>query len=290
MNQPAQTAAASTSHGPNLHTADAMQMAATLMALAGATQEPVEVAGARFITIPPGYCHKDITAEVERAQAAPQRKRGTVAVKDIASLVVYLADQKAQERSYIYADPDARTITAVFNDHRADAGWRDHRVGFTAEYTPEFKRWLDNNGAARAKAQGDFAEFIEDNLADIAAPFAQQLLDVATTIQATSGIEFKSAKRLQDGQTQLGYVETIDARAGADGGLTIPKEFTLGLRIFKNGGGYLVKARLKYRLASGAVKFWYELDRPERAVEDAFAGYVSEVREKSGYAVLVGVA
>ena len=33
---------------------------------------------------------------------------------------------------------------------------------------------------------------------------------------------------------------------------------------------------------------WYELDRPERAVEDAFAGYVNTVREQSGYAVLIG--
>jgi hypothetical protein len=62
------------------------------------------------------------------------------------------------------------------------------------------------------------------------------------------------------------------------------------LRIFKNGEGYRLRARLKYRLLGGSVKFWYELDRPERAIEDAFAGYVNEVREKSGYRVLIGQA
>src|SRR6185369_12419611 len=113
------------------------------------------------------------------------------------------ADQAGADQSYIYADPDQRTICAVFNDHRAaDAGWRDHRVDFKAEYTPEFDRWLLNNGASKARGQTEFAEFIEDNLADITEPFAQQLLNVATTIQATSGINFSSAKRLQDGQTQ----------------------------------------------------------------------------------------
>ena len=61
------------------------------------------------------------------------------------------------------------------------------------------------------------------------------------------------------------------------------------MRILKNGGGYILKARLKYRLNAGAVKFWYELDRPEKSVEDAFAGYVAEVREKSGYTVLIGM-
>ena len=112
---------------------------------------------------------------------------------------------------------------------------------------------------------------------------------MATTIQATSGINFSSAKRLQDGQTQLTYNENIEARAGANGALAIPKEFTLGLRIFKNGGGYRLKARLKYRLGGGQIKFWYELERPEAAVEDAFKGYVEQLAE-SGYVVLLGKA
>lgn len=269
------------------------RIAGEMNALAAAALTPFEVQGARFVVLPPGYQQQDITSAVEKAQLAPARKRGTVQVKDVVSLLQVLTDQAiqgAKEAGYVYADPDTRTITCVFNDHRAGAGWRDHRVAFKAEYTPEFQRWMENNGASKAKGQGEFAEFIEDNLADIQEPHAQQLLEVATTIEASSGIEFKSAKRLQDGQVQLTYNETIDAKAGAYGAMSIPKEFTLGVRIFKNGGGYLLKARLKYRLHGGSVKFWYELDRPERAVEDAFAGYVTEVREKSGYAVLLGAA
>lgn len=273
---------------------ESLELAEHLIELAGAVTRAQDIKGAHFAVLPPGYTQQDITAAIEKAQANPSRKRGTVQVKDVASLLAYMADQEiegATSTGYVYADPDARTITAVFNDQRgATAGWRDYRASFKAEYTPEFHRWLEGNGAGKAKAQTDFAEFIEDNLADITEPYAKDLLEVATTIQASSGIEFKSAKRLQDGQTQLVYNETIDARAGANGSMSIPKEFTLGLRIFKNGGGYLLKARLKYRLHSGSVKFWYELDRPERAVEDAFAGYVSEVREKGGYQVLLGAA
>jgi uncharacterized protein YfdQ (DUF2303 family) len=272
--------------------ADTLQVAEQLSGLAAAALRPANVDGAIFINVPGGYTHRDITDLVERVQPAPHRKRGTVSVKDVASLLAYCTDQAAATQAYIYADPDARTISAVFNDQRAQAvpGWRDHRAVFKAEFTPEYSKWLAHNGAAKAMSQTDFAEFIEDNLADITEPAAHQLLDMATTIQVVNGISFGSAKRLQDGQTQLTYTENIEARAGAGGGLTIPKEFTLGLRIFKNGGGYKLTARLKYRLLSGAVKFWYELDRPERAVEDAFTGYVDEVRDKSGYAVLIGAA
>ena len=241
------------------------------------------------LVLPNGYSHIDITDAIEKANSIPNRKRGTTQLKDVDSLLAYCSDQAAMETSYIYADPDARKIVVVFNDSRSiHPGWRDHRAEFTAEYTQEFSKWLANNGTNKFMSQTDFAEFVEDNFADVTEPAAQQLLEIATTIQATTGINFSSAKRLQNGQTQLAYSETIEARAGATGALEIPKEFVLGLRIFKNGSGYKLRARLKYRLHAGGIKFWYELDRYERAVEDAFADYVKTVREKSGYTVLIG--
>lgn len=265
-----------------------LETAGVLQALAASATGAQEIYNSHHLVLPKDYTHKDITALVQAAQENPPRKHGTVLLKSLASLRKYLDDQAMAGAAYVYADPDKRTITAVFNDHRGHLpGWRDHRAVFTAEYTPEFDRWLKNN--VQAKGQTEFAEFIEDNFADITEPAAQQLLDVASTIQATTGINFASAKRLQDGQVQLAYTESISATAGANGSLQIPKEFSLGLRIFKNGGGYKLRARLKYRLNSGSVKFWYELDRPERAVEDAFAGYVTELAA-SGYAVLLGVA
>lgn len=267
---------------------EVLQISSVLSALATASVEPVNVHGHHFVMVPPNYTAKDITKYVEEAQDCPNRKRGTVQLKDIASLLAYAKDQCTISTGYIYADPDTRTVTAVFNDHRHldFAGWRDHKASYKAEYTPEFQKWLGKNGAAMT--QTEFAEFVEDNFADITEPAAQHMLDMATTIQAKTDINFSSAKRLQNGQVQLQYTETIDARAGANGALEIPKEFTLGLRIFKNGGGYRLKARLKYRLNAGTLKFWYELDRPERSIEDAFAAYVEVLTKESGYQVLLG--
>ena len=267
---------------------DVLQLSAVLTALATASASPVDIDGHHFVMVPPNYTAKNITEEVEKAQDHPSRKRGTVQLKDIASLIAYAKDQSCSGTGYIYADPDTRTVTAVFNDHRHldFAGWRDHKASYKAEYTPEFQKWLGKNGVSMT--QTEFAEFVEDNFADITEPAAQHMLDMATTIQAKTDINFGSAKRLDNGQVQLQYTETIDARAGANGALSIPKEFTLGLRIFKNGGGYKHKARLKYRLNAGAIKFWYELDRPERSIEDAFGGYVEVLTEQSGYQVLLG--
>ncbi len=266
----------------------ASALAATLMA---ASLEPRELGDATFLVLPPGYTHENVTANMENAALQPLRKKGIVAMGDVPSLLQYMKDQDAAALAYVYADPDARTVTAVFNDQRGTAtpGWRDHRAVFKAEYTPEFTQWLLND--KKQFTQTEFAEFIEDNFADLAGDDAGLLLNVATTIAATTGINFASARRLQDGQTQLTYNETIDATAGADGQLKIPQKFKLGMRIFKNGEGYALNARLKYRLNGGSVKFFYELERPERAVEDAFTGYVNQVRaHDSAYTVLIGTA
>lgn len=267
---------------------DALRVAETLAASVASTLEPRHEGTATLFTLPEGYRVEDITTLIEKTQPARNRPQGTVHLADVPSLLAYCADQVAQERGYIYADPDSRTITAVFNDQRSTLfnGWRDHRAVFAATFTPEFKKWLEHS--SKAMSQQEFAEFIEDNYADLNGDDGQTLLNVATTIQATTGINFSSARRLTDGQTQLTYNEVIDAKAGSDGALRIPQTFTLGVRIFKNGDGYKLAARLKYRLAGGGVKFWYELDRPERAVEDAFSGYVETVRTQSGYTVLIG--
>jgi len=269
---------------------EAMAIAATMGALSAAALEANNIDGHHYVMVPPNYSAKDITNLVEQAQPTPNRKRGTVQLKDVASLLAYCKDQAASGTAYLYANPDRRNVIAVFNDHRAAdaAGWRDHRAEFKAEFTPEFAKWQSKNAAQMT--QTEFAEFIEDNFADITEPAAQVMLEMATTIQAKTDINFSSAKRLQNGQVQLQYTEVIDARAGANGALEIPKEFSLGLRIFKNGEGYKLKARLKYRLHGGAIKFWYELDRPERAIEAAFEGYVATLREQSGYEVLLGEA
>ncbi|WP_213956296.1 DUF2303 family protein [Variovorax sp. dw_954] len=265
--------------------------AQSIAAMATAALEVKHVEKTFGLVIPQGHQFKDLTAEVEKAEPAPYRHKGTVQLGDVASLLAYCADQAAQATGYIYADTDGRLLTAIFNDTKAGPGWRDHRAVFKAELTPEAKKWLEHDGANHAFTQSEFAEFIEDNFADLQGEEAKNLLTVATTISATTGINFASAKRLQDGQVQLVYNETIDAKAGADGQMKIPKLFTIGLQLFKGAkNADLFTARLKYRLHSGSVKFWYELERPTKVIEVAFAEYVAQVSKDSGYTVLHGKA
>lgn len=264
-------------------------LTAQLQHLTAASLDPQHVMDMHYLVLPPGYQRQDITADVEKARDEPYRKRGQVVMLDVSSLIQHAIDQGCEPTGYIYANPDTREIVAVYNDHKNGdhPGWRDHRASFKAEYTPEFELWLHHNGHECAMVQVQFAEFLEENIADIAEG-GSDLLTMATTLQAKTEIDFKSARRLDNGQNQLTYVENISATAGANGAMVIPPRFDLAVRIFKNGARYKIGARLKYRLRDGHVKFWYELERPLIAIEDAFAGYVDTVREKSGYTVLIG--
>lgn len=262
--------------------------AVVVAALASASSAVQDAGGATYLVLPNNYNAKDITEEIEKHKPMPERKRGTVLLHSVDSLLVYCADQGAADSAYIYADVDQRTLTAVFDDFKGtDAAWRQHRALFKMEFTPEAAKWFAVNG--KEMTQSEFAEFIEDNFADLHSA-AQTLLDVATTISATTSIDFGSAKRLDNGQVQLTYNEMIDAKAGANGTLTIPKTFALGLRLFKGDKqGYEINCRLKYRLHASRVSFRFEMDRPERVIEDAFTDYVRKVSE-SGYTVLAGKA
>lgn len=240
------------------------------------------------LIVPTNYQHINITKLIEEAQGEPNRKKGTVVLSDINSFNQYAIDQTSNHIGYIYADPELRTLTAVFNDSKEanTPGWRDHRAVFRAELSRECENWLKHN--KQPKEQEDFAIFLEENIADIAEPTGNVLLEVALTLQAKTEVNFSSSRRLDNGQVQLAYTENIDARSGA-GNIDIPKEFAIGIRLFKNGDAYKIKARLKYRLGGGKVKFHYELDRVENAIEDAFKDYITKAAE-SGYTVLIGKA
>jgi uncharacterized protein YfdQ (DUF2303 family) len=264
---------------------------AAAIAKIGAMQDAAtaiqEINGTTHLVVPDGYKHIDLTAAIEQAGAAPIRKKGAVHLGDLASFNVYVADQGSPVDTYIYADPDSRTLTAVLNEHvksQRATGWRDHRAVYKAELSREFTTWMHLN--KKPMEQEEFAIFLEDNIADVVEPSGEQLLQIALTLQAKTEVNFSSHKRLDNGQIQFAYSETVDARAGT-GMIEIPREFTIGLRLFKNGDGYKVRARLKYRLGGGKLKFWYELDRAENAIEDAFQAYVNHARE-NGFTVLIG--
>lgn len=264
----------------------------TLLAQAAAQNAIVTAGGVTQLLAPPEYRPHDLTAAIEAARPAPSRKKGTVHLGDLDSFLTYVREQGNPATTRIFADVDSRTLTAIFNDHGSveagdGAGWRDHRAVFTAALSKEFETWLSNNG--KPMEQEPFAVFLEDNIADVVEPSGDKLLTVALTLQAKNEVNFSSSRRLDNGEVQLQYTENLTTSAGGAAAMEVPRTFAIGARLFKGGEGYRINARLKLRVGAGKVKFWYELDRPENAIEDAFKAYVDQARADK-FTLLIGKA
>lgn len=221
---------------------------------------------------------------LEKYADRPRRKRAMVQVDDGESFVRYVNNHK-QPGTALYgrANLSGGSFAAVIDGHEGAVdgspeqrpAWGEHRVSYVMEQTPEWKRWIGSNG--QPISQQAFAEFIEDMLADIQKPSGIDMLEIAKSLVMKNDVNFSSALRLDNGQVQLSYVETVEQKAGQGGAMTVPTEFELALQPFVGSPRYLVKARLRTKLTpQRTVQFTYLLDRPHKVVETAF----KEVREK----------
>jgi len=257
---------------------------------------PVEAGGLYVVPTAHGHTVVDLTGD--RYREYPQRKRGTVTVSDVASFAHYYS-RHADGDTEVFADIKATAVTAVLDAHRrrdpdgdgelCEARWQEHRLVLQLEVTPEWAAWTRQD--RQQMPQGTFAEFIEDHVGDIAADgpcTGADLLEMAQQFQAHTKVEFKSGARLADGQTQLTYIETVEASGGQRGTVTIPGAFELGIRVFGDLEPYRVKARFRYRMNDGKLTLGYHLDDPERKVRDAVGLVVAKAEEACKVKIMLG--
>lgn len=255
---------------------------------------------------------------LERFDSVPRRKRGSVECHDPDSFARYVRahatdstlvlgastttppafvavlDYHAPETRYEEAETAARLAETHLTRIR-DAGWAEHRAIYPLVLTAEWSTWTKASGCPLPQAE--FAEFLEDNAPDIYVPpeaafakypNAEQMLDVALTLQAKKEVQFSSGIRLQNGQNRLNWVEAVNATAGSDGKLEIPERFAISVAPFVGASKYVIHVRLRYRIAQGKITFVYQLERPHKALEHAFSELTKVISEKIGRPVLAG--
>lgn len=228
----------------------------------------------------------DLTGDQYRDQ--PKRKTGTIQVRDVPTLAEVWMKHGVADISEIYADRDGLAVTAVFDAHgREETGWGKYRAVLALKFSEAYKAWTGLDG--RLMPQEQFAEFLEDNRADIREPSAAELLEVAQTLQGTSKVDWQAGHRLVDGQRRIAFLETTEAKAGAKGELAIPTEIVIGVPVFDGATvAHAFTARFRHRIEGGNLRLMYKLDRPADVVTAAFDGVVAEVASACGATVLRG--
>jgi uncharacterized protein YfdQ (DUF2303 family) len=270
-------------------------------AVANLTQKPfVETVAGKPIVFYPLENGQWTYSEAEHLLPNPLRKKGSISLHDVDSFVQVVKKQGSLTNSNIYLDVDyAKSklqAVAVFNDNSddKDAGWRDYRAVFNPRITEEWKRWTESN--KQAFDQVTFAQFLEANLADIASPAGSKLptssdvITFVTHLEETRNVKYGSGVNLQNGMVQLQFTE--DGDSATKGNLELFKEFAIGVSPFFGGSPYQVKAFLRYRIDrnTGAIKFWYELQRADKTIEDAAKEIIEKIKTETGAPVVFGVA
>lgn len=258
--------------------------------LASAEPTPLDPAQRYAVVVPDGGSVKTIDPAADHLLEAPRRAAGISTVYDVESLG-YLWDKHAVPTSELFADDKAHTITAVLNaDLGAGlaAGFRDHRVVFQSILTPAWNTWMALDG--KMLDQQVFAEHIEDRSVDVVRPTGAEMLELASTFEATTRMEFKEATNLGSGQKQLRYEETVQARSGQTGTIEIPTTFDVALQPFEGGDAYKVVARFRYRINGGKLALGFKFERPEDVLRKAFTDRMDAVAEATSQTVLRGAA
>ena len=223
------------------------------------------------------------------ALGKPTRKRGTVTVFDAASFNQILMDNGDAGDIAIYIDrnPDKPSVVALLNGHgKGGPGWGDFRAAIEFRATPQWAKWRAIDG--KMLTQVLFAEFIEDNVEDIADPAGATMLEIATYLEATRSVNFRSGIRLSSGAIQFQNAEAIDAKVGA-GQIEIPEKFTLGVAPIFGLPPYKVPVRFRYRIQDGKLMLGIKLQRVEDMMAQIIEDVIVKLERGSNVSVMDGL-
>ncbi len=257
-----------------------------------AMSKPFEVEGVQAVMIPGGA--KLETLEHLQELDRPRHIKNTVEVRSADEFVSYF-NRFANEDSSIYINVDKARFEGVIDHHGKQASFANHKVIYCCPETDEWQSWKKYSEVWMDQEQ--FATFLEDHHLQIFKPTTDQfkpeeldvvheklpdaarMLDTAKTLEVTSGSSIKSGQNLHNGTIKIEYVDEVEGRAGVNGEFEIPVYFVIAVDLFKDGKGYLMLCRLKYRKEGPSIRLRYELVRPSKTHEHAVQDVIARIRD-----------
>jgi hypothetical protein len=159
------------------------------------------------------------------------------------------------------------------------AGWGQLRAVIGFAESRKLKEW---KSTLEWMTQADFANFIEDHLEDVLTPSGQELLSIATDLEASSTGGFKGKVNLDNGSVRLSYQDEVETT------VEIPRNLTLGIPLFEHGDRYKLGARLRFVIQGGSVKFRLLFTNLQDAKEQEFERIVQDIEEKTSQPIYRG--
>ena len=247
---------------------------------------------------------QSIKGLIDEWRMAPDRRKGTARTHTLSSFVELVNRHKDVDTA-IFADLLSQTcsVTAVVDYHTMDGQPRfgQHRIGYQWPTSPEWSAWQKANGLSMSQA--DWCAFVEDHIAELAAPTADEIAQFggmfqtsiatpAELIQLSRGMSItvesrvKEVRVLQTGESQVVYEETH--RAGDGGVLTVPGLFVAQIPLYLGAAPDRLIARLRYRKAEGRLAWFYQLFRPDLVVRGRLQNDLATISQQTQLPVYEG--
>ena len=249
-------------------------------------EKSVREAGVPVAVLPKGNGSSEIQSVkrlVDEWRTSPERRRGVAQAFTLRSFTD-LVNRHKDGHSAIFAQIVASEpkLLAVIDYHQTDGEPRfgEHRIAYDYPISDEWRAWRGKDGAVLS--QLDFAAFIEDRVAELASPEADEcsmyeglfqtkialpteLIQLSRGIAVNVDSKVKEIRNLQSGEAQIIYDEVHKDGAGKP--LTIPGLFIIQIPMFVGGNVIRIVARLRYRRQEG-MKWFYHLYRWQDAMRE----------------------
>ena len=212
----------------------------------------------------------DLHAMLDQHLPHPRRPKGVTKHDTLASIIDHAKRHSAPEGSVAFCSLTGLTprLTVVYNDHPADfehAGWRDWRSVYEFPFSDAWQRW--NGAAGRTLSVQEFAQLLEDGIADIRDPSSvpdapklegveyakpSTLLTLAEGLSVHVDQQVVHYQRLASGASQISFAEKHETIVNGEP-VTLPGGFLLAIPVFVGGLAYPVPVRLRYRVKDKQV-------------------------------------
>jgi Uncharacterized conserved protein (DUF2303) len=227
----------------------------------------------------------------------PRRRTGFVEVASLDSFCAFFnrfkSFYKGQPIIMVDADPAGKRgsqFKAALNYHGDEPDHGDFGVIYTAALSVEWLKWMSKNNVPLQHAA--FLEHLEDVMNLIETPPAADLMKLLSDLSGTKDARFSNALNLFNGRMKLNYEEDVIVRGASiglkPGDVEVPTEIVAGLAPFEYGQKYVVKNRIRYRVANRQLTFSYEAIDPHKVIQHAVNEEIKFVAEKTEHAPLAG--
>ncbi len=252
---------------------------------------------------------RDLRPLFEHWRDRPERRSGTARVLTLESFIALTNRHKLPE-SAIFADTDWQkpSLTAVIDYHNSTAsgGAADnckHRIRYDFPLSEEWRAWIAQDG--QPMGQGDFAQWIEDHITELAAPHGDESDNIQKTfgfkaalpnelqmlsrgLQVHAETRVKSHVTLQSGEGALTFEEEhLDASGNK---LVVPGMFLLSIAPFFMGDKARIPVRLRYRVRGGAITWSFHIYRPDVHITEQLREDMATAGEACELPVFEGAA